>query len=70
MIGDIFEFIFEILLDLVPNAVWKILLSVIGIVMTAVGATKITESTHIGVVLIVVGIFLFVGSIVSLYRSS
>ena len=70
MIGDIFEFIFEILLDLVPNAVWKILLSVIGIVMTAVGATKITESTQIGVVLIVVGIFLFVGSIVSLYRSS
>ena len=70
MIDDIFEFIFDILLELVPNAVWKVLLSVIGVVMTVVGATKITESTRIGVALIVVGTFLFVGSIVSLYRSS
>jgi hypothetical protein len=70
MIDDVFEFIFEILLELVPNVVWKILLSVIGIVMTVVGATKITESTRIGVALIVVGAFLFVGSVVSLYGSS
>jgi uncharacterized membrane protein YgdD (TMEM256/DUF423 family) len=70
MIDDIFEFIFDILLELVPNAVWKVLLSVIGIVMTAVGAAQIAESTRIGVALIVVGTFLFVGSLVSLYRSS
>jgi uncharacterized membrane protein YgdD (TMEM256/DUF423 family) len=70
MIDDILEFIFELLLELVPNAVWKVLLSVIGISMTVVGATRITESTRIGAALIVVGTFLFVGSIVSLYRSS
>lgn len=70
MIDDILESIFELLLELVPNAVWKVLLSVVGIVMTVVGATKITESTRIGAALIVIGTFLFVGSIVSLYRSS
>ncbi|MEZ3172547.1 hypothetical protein ABNG03_18325 [Halorubrum sp. RMP-47] len=47
MIDDILEFIFELLLELVPNAVWKILLSVVGVVMTVIGATKITESTRI-----------------------
>ena len=70
MIDDILEFIFELLLELVPNAVWKVLLSVIGILITVVGATRITESTRIGAALIVVGTFLFVGPIVSLYRSS
>jgi uncharacterized membrane protein YgdD (TMEM256/DUF423 family) len=70
MIDDIFGFIIELLLELVPNAVWKVLLSVVGIVMTAVGAMKITESTRIGSALILVGTLLFVGSIVSLYRSS
>jgi len=68
MIDDILESIFELLLELVPNAVWKVLLSVVGILMTVVGATKITESTRIGAALIVIGTFLFVGSIVSLYR--
>jgi uncharacterized membrane protein YgdD (TMEM256/DUF423 family) len=70
MIDDIFEFIFELLLELIPNAVWKILLSVVGIAMTVVGGTKITESTRLGAALIVVGTFLFVGSLISLYRSS
>lgn len=70
MIDDIFEFIFELLLELIPNAVWKILLSVVGIAMTAVGVTKITESTRIGAALIAVGTFLFIGSLLSLYRSS
>ncbi|OYR41886.1 hypothetical protein DJ82_04025 [Halorubrum sp. Ib24] len=70
MIDDIFEFIIELLLELVPNAVWKVLLSVVGIAMTAVGAIKITESTRIGAALIAVGTFLFIGSLLSLYRSS
>jgi uncharacterized membrane protein YgdD (TMEM256/DUF423 family) len=70
MIDDIFEFIFELLLELVPNAVWKVLLSVVGIVIMVFGATRTTESTRIGAALIVVGTFLFVGSVVSLYRSS
>ena len=70
MIDEIFEFLFELLLELVPNAVWKVLLSVVGIAMTVVGATKITESTRIGAALIVVGTVLFIGSLTSLYRSS
>ena len=48
MIDDIFEFIYELLLEWLPNAVWKILLSVVGIGMPAVGAPTITESTRIG----------------------
>ena len=70
MFDDIFEFIFELLLELVPNVIWKVLLSMVGIAMTVVGATKITESTRLGAALIVVGTFLFVGSLLSLYRSS
>ena len=70
MIDDILEFIFELLLELVPNAVWKVLLSVVGIAMTVVGATNSTESTRIGAALIAVGTFLFIGSLLSLYRSS
>ncbi|SNR78364.1 hypothetical protein SAMN06266787_1297 [Halorubrum ezzemoulense] len=70
MIDDILEFIFELLLELVPNAVWKVLLSVVGIAMTVVGATNITESIRIGAALIAVGTFLFISSLLSLYRSS
>ncbi|OYR69781.1 hypothetical protein DJ78_10440 [Halorubrum ezzemoulense] len=70
MIDDILEFIFELLLELVPNAVWKVLLSVVGIAMTVVGATNITESIRIGAALISVGTFLFISSLLSLYRSS
>jgi uncharacterized membrane protein YgdD (TMEM256/DUF423 family) len=70
MFDDIFEFIFGLLLELVPNVIWKVLLSMVGIAMTVFGATKITESTRLGAALIVVGTFLFVGSLLSLYRSS
>ncbi|QWC18449.1 hypothetical protein [Halorubrum sp. 2020YC2] len=69
MIDDIFEFIFQMLLELVPNAVWKVLLAVIGTVMAAVGTTVITDSTRTGAALLLVGAVLSVGSLVSLYRS-
>ena len=59
MINDVFELTFELLLELVPNAVWKILLSAFGISMTGLGAAKITESTRIGAALLVVGTFPF-----------
>lgn len=68
MLDDILEFILEILLELIPNTVWKILLFVIGIVITAVGVTILTESTLTGGGLIIVGVSLGIGSVVSMYR--
>lgn len=68
MLDDILEFILELLLELIPNTVWKILLFVIGIVITAVGVTILTESTLTGGGLIIVGVSLGIGSVVSMYR--
>lgn len=69
MIDDVFEFGIELLLDLLPNSVWKILLVVVGIAITAFGVTMLGESTPVGGVLIIVGIFVTGGSLRSLYRS-
>jgi hypothetical protein len=68
MIDDIFGFVFEIVLEFVPTIVWKLLLFVIGIVLTAVGLTLLDESPQIGRALIVVGVVLLVGLLVSLAR--
>jgi hypothetical protein len=68
MIDDIFEFIFDIVLEIVPTIVWKLLLFVIGIVLTAVGVTLLGESPQIGSALIAVGVVLLVGLLVSLAR--
>ena len=68
MIDDIFGFVFEIVLEFVPTIVWKLLLFVIGIVLTAVGLTLLDESPQIGSALIVVGVVLLVGLLVSLAR--
>jgi len=68
MIDDIFGFVFEIVLEFVPTIVWKLLLFVIGIVLTAVGVTLLDESPQIGSALIVVGVVLLVGLLVSLAR--
>lgn len=68
MIDDIFEFVVEILLELVPSVVWKILLFVIGIMIIAIGATMLGESPLTGGALLVVGMLLGLGSLVSLLR--
>lgn len=68
MIDDIFEFLFHIVLEFVPTIVWKLLLVVIGIVLTAVGVTLLDNSPQTGSVLIVVGMVLLVGLLVSLAR--
>lgn len=68
MIGDIFEFIVEILLDLIPTFVWKILLFVLGIIITAIGVSMLVESPLTGGVLLVVGILLGLSSLLSLLR--
>lgn len=68
MIGDIFEFIVEILLDLIPTFVWKILLFVLGIIITAIGVSMLVESPLTGGVLLVVGMLLGLSSLLSLLR--
>jgi hypothetical protein len=68
MIDDIFGFVFDIVLEFVPTVVWKLLLFVIGIVMTAVGVTLLDNSPQTGSALIVVGVVLLVGLLVSLAR--
>lgn len=68
MIDDIFEFVFDIVLEFIPTIVWKLLLFVIGIVLTAVGVTLLGESPQIGSALIAVGVVLLVGLLVSLAR--
>jgi hypothetical protein len=68
MLDDILEFILEILLELIPTIVWKTLLFVIAIVITAVGVTILTESTLTGGGLVIVGVSLGIGSLISIYR--
>jgi len=68
MIDDVLRFIIDILLELVPNTVWKLILSLVGVVMTVIGASMITESTQLGGGLIVVGTILIIIPLLSLYR--
>ena len=68
MIDDIFGLVFDIVLEFVPTIVWKLLLFVIGIVLTAVGVTLLDNSPQMGSALIVVGVVLLVGLLVSLAR--
>mgnify|MGYP007091087888 CR=1 FL=1 len=68
MIDDIFGFVFDVVLEFVPRIVWKLLLFALGIVMTAVGVTLLDTSPRTGSALIVVGVVLLVGSLVSVAR--
>jgi len=68
MIDDIFEFIFDMIIEFVPTIVWKLLLFVIGIVMTAVGVTILDKSPQTGSALIVVGVLLLGGALFLMAR--
>lgn len=68
MIDDTFGLIFDIVVEFVPTIVWKLLLFVIGMVMTAAGVTMFDESAQAGNVLIAVGVVLLVGTLLSLVR--
>jgi hypothetical protein len=68
MIDDVLAFVFDIVVEFVPTIVWKLLLFVIGIVVTAVGVTLLDNSPQTGSALIIVGIVLLVGLLVSLVR--
>lgn len=68
MIDDIFGLVFDVVLEFVPTIVWKLLLFVTGVVLTAVGVTLLDNSPQTGSALIIVGVVLLVGSLVSLAR--
>jgi hypothetical protein len=68
MIDDVVAFVFDIVVEFVPTIVWKLLLFVIGIVVTAVGVTLLDNSPQTGSALIIVGVVLLVGLLVSLVR--
>jgi hypothetical protein len=68
MLDDIFAFVFDIVLEFVPTIIWKLLLFVLGIVLTAIGVTLLDNSPQTGSALIVVGVVLLVGLLVSLAR--
>jgi hypothetical protein len=68
MIDDVLAFVFDIVVEFVPTIVWKLLLFVIGIVVTAVGVTLLDNSPQTGSALIIVGVVLLVGLLVSLVR--
>jgi hypothetical protein len=63
MIDKIFEAIFWVLLDLIPDRVLKIVVFIIGIVTTGVGVQLLSESLWTGGALTMIGLFLMGGSV-------
>ena len=68
MIDEILELLLDVVVEFIPNSVWKILTLVIGAVATAAGALMIDESLWTGGALITVGLFLLAGSVISWFR--
>jgi hypothetical protein len=63
MLDAIVDLIVDVILGLVPDIVLKIVFFLIGAASTAVGATMVGESTQRGGILIVVGVFLMIGTL-------
>jgi hypothetical protein len=68
MIDEILELLLDVVVEFIPNSVWKILAFVIGAVATAAGVLMIDESVWTGGALITVGLFLLAGSVISWFR--
>lgn len=68
MIDEILELLLDIVVEFIPNSVWKILVFVIGAVATAAGVIMIDESLWTGGALITVGLFLLAGSVISWFQ--
>jgi hypothetical protein len=68
MIDEILELLLDVVVEFIPNSVWKILVFVIGTVVTAAGVLMIDESLWTGGALITVGLFLLAGSVISWFR--
>jgi len=68
MIDEIVELLLDVIVEFIPNSVWKILAFVIGAVATTAGVLMIDESLWTGGALITVGLFLLAGSVISWFR--
>lgn len=55
MIDDLFELLFDVAVELVPNSVWKVLAFTIGIITMGAGVMLFDQSTRTGGLLILVG---------------
>lgn len=65
MIDEILELVLDVVLEFIPNIVWKVLAVVLGVVITAAGLITFNESALTGGLLIAVGMFLLAGSVIS-----
>ena len=68
MIDEIVGLFLDVVVEFVPNSVWKILAFVVGAVATAAGVVMIDESLWAGGALIITGLLLLAGSVVSWIR--
>ena len=68
MIDEIVGLFLDVVVEFIPDSVWKILAFVIGAVATAAGVLIINESLWTGGALITVGLFLLAGSVISWFR--
>jgi len=65
MIDDLFELLFDVTVELIPNSVWKLLAFIIGIVSIGAGVMLFNQSTRTGGVMVLIGITLLGGSVIS-----
>lgn len=65
MIDEILELVLDVVIECIPNSVWRVLAFVLGVVITAAGLITFNESSWTGGVLIAVGMFLLGGSVIS-----
>ena len=68
MIDGIVGLFLDVVVEFIPDSVWKILAFVVGAVATAAGVLMIDESLWTGGALITVGLFLLAGSVISWFR--
>ena len=68
MIDEIVELLLDVIVEFIPNSVWKILAFVVGAVATTAGVLMIDESLWAGGALIITGLLLLAGSVVSWIR--
>jgi hypothetical protein len=65
MLDEVFELVLDIVVEFIPNSVWRILAFMLGVVMMAAGVITFNESAWTGGLLIAVGIILLAGSVIS-----
>ncbi|MFC5367849.1 hypothetical protein [Salinirubrum litoreum] len=68
MIAEIFEGVFDIVVEFIPDFVWGLLFVVAGVASTVIGVTIVGESMLVGGVLLTVGVFLLASVLYVWYR--